>query len=107
MKVLIVSSGNSGQVAAFVYEQVESVKILGVEFEYYNLKGHGASGYLRNVRPLREKIRSFQPDLIHAHYGLSGLVSILAKGLVPLITTFHGNDINSLHPLISMRPNWN
>jgi teichuronic acid biosynthesis glycosyltransferase TuaC len=107
MKVLIVSSGNSGQVAPFVYEQVESVKNLGVEFEYYNVEGHRSLGYLKNVKPLRKKIRSFQPDLIHAHYGLSGLLSLLAKGKVPMITTFHGNDINSLHPLNSLKPNWN
>jgi len=107
MKVLIVSSGNAGHVSPFVYEQVESVKSLGVEFEYYKVVGHGACGYLKNVYALRKKIGSFQPDIVHSHYGLSGLLSLLAKGRLPLITTFHGNDINSLHPLNSMKPNWN
>jgi len=107
MKVLIVSSVNGGQISPFVYEQVESIKRLRVEFEYYNVLGKGSSGYLRNVGTLKTKIKSYQPDIIHAHYGLSGMLSLLAKGRVPLITTFHGNDINSLHPLNTLKPNWN
>lgn len=107
MKVLIVSSGNTGQVSPFVHEQVESLKILGVEFEYYNIMGRGISGYLKNVRPLREEIKSYQPDIIHAHYGLSGLLSLLVKERYSLVTTFHGNDINSMHPLNKLKPNWN
>jgi len=107
MKVLIVSSGNAGQISPFVHEQVESIKSLGVEFEYYNVLGKGISGYLNNVRPLRRRINSYQPDIIHAHYGLSGLLALLVKGRKPLITTFHGNDINILHPLNKLKPNWN
>lgn len=107
MKVLIVSSVNTGQISPFVQEQVESVKKLRIEFEYYNVRGRRISGYLKNVRPLKRKIKSYQPDLIHAHYGLSGLLALLVKGRTPLITTFHGNDINTLHPLNNYRPNWN
>lgn len=107
MKVLIVSSVNGGQVSTFVYEQVEAIKKLGVEFEYHNVLGKGISGYLRNLGPLRRKIKSFQPEIIHAHYGLSGLLSLLVKERYPLVTTFHGNDINSMHPLNKLKPNWN
>jgi teichuronic acid biosynthesis glycosyltransferase TuaC len=107
MKVLIVNSGNAGKISPFVYEQVESVKMLGVEFEYYNVLGRRISGYLKNVIPLKRKIKSSQPDIIHAHYGLSGLLSLLVKGRRPLIVTFHGNDINTLHPLNKFKPNWN
>jgi glycosyltransferase involved in cell wall biosynthesis len=38
---------------------------------------------------------------------LSGLLSLIAKGRVPLIVTFHGNDINTLHPLKNLKPNLN
>jgi teichuronic acid biosynthesis glycosyltransferase TuaC len=107
LKVLIVCSGNTGKISPFIYEQAESVKMLSVQFEYYCILGKGISGYLKNVRLLKSRIKSYQPDLIHAHYGLSGLLSVLAKGRTPLITTFHGNDINTLHPLNKLRPNWN
>ena len=105
--MLIVSSGNAGQISPFVQEQVESIKNFGVEFEYYNVVGRGFSGYLKNVRPLRRKIESYRPDIIHSHYGLSGLLSLIAKSRVPVIVTFHGNDINTLHPLNNLKPNWN
>jgi teichuronic acid biosynthesis glycosyltransferase TuaC len=107
LRVLIISSGNSGQVSPFVYEQVEAVKKSGVEFDYYNVKGRGITGYLSNLRTLRKKIKSFKPDILHAHYGLSGLLSLLGKGKHPLVTTFHGNDINTLHPSDKLKPNWN
>ena len=32
-------------------------------------------------------------DLIHAHYGLSGLLATLQK-ITPVIVTFHGSDVN-------------
>lgn len=107
MKILIVSSGNAGQVSPFVHEQVESLKKLGVAFDYFNVLGRGTSGYLSNIYPLRKKIKSCKPDIIHAHYGLSGLLSLLVKGKYPLITTFHGNDINTLYPSNNLMPNWN
>ena len=38
-------------------------------------------------------IRSKKYDLIHAHYGLSGLLATLQKK-TPVIVTFHGSDVN-------------
>jgi teichuronic acid biosynthesis glycosyltransferase TuaC len=107
MKVLIVCSGNSGSISPFVREQVESVKTLGVEFTYYTIIGKGISGYLSNVKPLKSLVKSFRPDLIHAHYGLSGLLSFISKGNTRLVTTFHGNDINPLYPQSKIKINWN
>ena len=38
-------------------------------------------------------IRAERPDIIHAHYGLCGLLANLQR-LVPVVTTYHGSDIN-------------
>lgn len=38
------------------------------------------------------------PDLIHAHYGLSGLLANLQRK-VPVVTTFHGSDIHDINDL--------
>ena len=46
-----------------------------------------------DLRELRKKIKSFKPDIIHAHYGLSGLLANLQRS-VPVVTTYHGSDIN-------------
>ena len=107
MKVLIVSSGNSGELAPFVGEQVESLARFNILFDYYHIVGKGVFGYLRNMKALSWKINSFNPDLIHAHYGLSGFLSILTKKNIPVITTFHGNDINPIGLNSTFKPNIN
>ncbi|KWW29784.1 MAG: group 1 glycosyl transferase [bacterium P3] len=93
MRVLVVTSYNNGAVAPFIAEQVDALRRRGVICEYYLLTGTGWSGYLRNLPPLKAAIRQFRPDVIHAHYGLCGLLCTLQRQ-VPVVTTFHGSDIN-------------
>ncbi|MGA1977613.1 MAG: glycosyltransferase [Bacteroidales bacterium] len=108
MKILIVVSGNSGELTPFVKEQADSLAIgYDLKFNYFFIVGKGIRGYLKNFNKLRNKISSYRPGLIHAHYGLSGLLAVLAKKSDPVIVTFHGNDINTLHPLGRFQPNWN
>ena len=95
LKVLIVCSGNSGKVAPFITEQADALTTYcGVEHEYFIIVGKGIRGYLRNLPALRKKIREFRPDIIHAHYGLSGLLANLQRK-IPVVTTYHGSDINN------------
>lgn len=109
MKILLVHSGNAvggdSSKYTFVREQGEELRKLGCEIAYYAVVGKGMRGYLRNVKPLRKKIQEFQPDIIHAHFGLSGMVAILAaRKKVPVVITCHngetltkyGNIISSL-----------
>ena len=93
MKVLIVCSKNSGRISPFVSEQSDSLMKLGVEVEYFPIQGKGVFGYLNNYKLLQVSIKKYKPDLIHAHYGLSGLMANLQRR-VPVITTYHGSDIN-------------
>jgi len=79
----------------FVYDQVESLRTLGVEVEVLAFSAAGkASAYLQAARSLRQTIRMDKKgfDLIHAHYGLSGLVARMQVSL-PVLVTFHGNDL--------------
>ena len=97
MKVLIVCSYKpqfAEGVAPFVREQVDALRVQGCECEYYHIKGKGMVGYLREVPKLRKKIREWQPDVVHAHFGLSCLVANLATRRVPVVSTYHGSDIN-------------
>ena len=93
MKILIVCSLNSGFISPFVEEQAESLERLGVVVDYYPIRGKGVWGYLKNLYPLKKKINVYSPDLIHAHYGLTGLLASLQMK-IPVVTTFHGSDIN-------------
>ena len=94
MKVLIVANHNTGSFVPFIIEQVDALKGLGVEVDYYGVHGKGIRGYLSNRSTLKSKICEYHPDLIHAHYGLSGLLANLQR-TVPVVTTYHGSDIHS------------
>lgn len=93
MKILIVASYNKNRFAPFVVEQAEVLKQVGCEIDYFGVVGKGVKGYLIAFSSLRKKIKSFKPDVIHAHYGLSGLLANLQRS-VPVVTTYHGSDIN-------------
>lgn len=94
MKILILCSENSGKIAPFITEQADSLKQLGVEIAFFTVKAKGWKGYIKSRKFLIEKIKEYQPDLIHAHYGLSGLLANLQRR-IPVITTYHGSDINN------------
>ena len=94
MKVLIVANNKPGHFSPFVMEQVEALTKLGVVFDFFGVSGKGVLGYLSNLMPLKKKIHEFRPDLLHAHYGLSGLLANLQR-TVPVVTTFHGSDVHS------------
>lgn len=93
MRVLIVASFNQSHFAPFVIEQAEALKKLGCEIDFFGLQGKGVKGYLKNLPALKRKIIELRPDVIHAHYGLSGLLANLHRG-IPVVTTYHGSDIN-------------
>lgn len=86
---------------AFIYEQSESLKKIGVDIDIFMTEGKGIVGYLRNVKSLNHKIRSDNYDLVHAHYGICGFIAILQRRC-PVIISFIGSDINlKTHRIIS------
>lgn len=91
MKVLIVCSGNFGYIKPFVSEQVEALNQIGVQTEYYLVKGRGIKGYLMNILPLRKKIKKGKYEIVHAHYGLSGFIATL-QNIRPTVVTFHNEE---------------
>lgn len=108
MKVLIVCSANSGKIMPFITEQGDELIRQGIGVDYFPVKGKGLLGYLKNLRSLNKKIDSGNYKLVHAHYGLSGALSVLQHKL-PVIITFHngetlsfkGNLISSIASLFS------
>ena len=93
MKVLIVGNSKKGGFAPFISEQGRALQSAGVDVEYFGVTGKGLVGYLRCLPSLRRAIKQFEPDVVHAHYGLSGLLSTLQRK-VPVVVTYHGSDIN-------------
>lgn len=60
----------------------------------------------RKAGALLEIARSFEPDVIHAHFGPNGMVaSFAARALrVPLVVTFHGYDVTVLPRVQGWKP---
>lgn len=111
MRVLIVASYNKSRFAPFIVEQARALEAQGCEIRFFGLQGKGIGGYIRNLPLLKKEIKAFQPDIIHAHYGLSGLFANMQRR-IPVVTTYHGSDINDKNALrfskVSMRLSaWN
>ena len=87
----------------FVTEQGEALRDAGCEVDYFLVRGN----YLKAVKALKEKIRAFKPDIVHAHFGLSAITAEL-QSLVPVVTTFHNGEtlnwhVNFMSSLMSLR----
>ena len=96
MRVLVVCRYKEGlpdHAAPFVMEQMRALQVTGVACRQFLVKGGGVRGYLKQLGPLKEAIGAFHPDVIHAHYGLCGVLATLQHE-VPVVTTFHGSDVN-------------
>lgn len=93
MKILVIASDKGGKFAPFIEEQMTALEARGIEVLRYGITGKGILGYLSELPALRRMIRTEHPDIIHAHYGLSGLLANLQR-MVPVVTTYHGSDIN-------------
>ena len=95
MKILIVCRWHGDHAAAFIMEQVDALRSLGHEVQYVTAKKGGISGYVELYRNLKNAIREMQPDIVHAHYGICGLIANLQRR-VPVVTTYPGSDINDM-----------
>lgn len=98
MKILIICSHRyyapyTDYVAPFIYEQMQGLKNLGCEFRVCFVKGGGLKSYWQAWKNMRKMIDEYQPDIVHAHYGLCCLLANMQRN-VPVVSTYHGSDIN-------------
>ena len=83
----------------FIKEQYEYLRNnFGIETKLFVLEGENFfKKYIKPAFKLYRIIKNFQPDIIHIHYGLSGIPILLIYPLIKkqrIICTFHGTDIN-------------
>jgi glycosyltransferase involved in cell wall biosynthesis len=78
---------------AFVREQMESLRPLGVEYEVVFVNGRESRwNYLRGIFETRRRLKAERFDLVHAHFGLAGWVARFQRR-APVVVTFHGDDV--------------
>ena len=98
MKILVVARYKEHGFAPFVTEQVAALEKAGVECCFFPVRSKGITGYLKQLPGLRRVINVIKPDIVHAHYGLCGLLANLQRR-VSVVTTYHGSDINEKNVL--------
>ncbi len=78
----------------FVRDQVSDLRRVAPDWVFDVLVIDGRRGrreYLKGWLALRRRLRAGY-DLVHAHYGLTGLVAA-AQLRVPVVVTYHGSDV--------------
>ena len=97
MRVLFVIPGEArGSSMIFARRQAESLAREGVEVELFHLRSRTSPWVLgREALRFRRSVRSFDPQVIHAHFGtVSALFAAWAAPSRPLVITFRGSDLN-------------
>lgn len=92
MKILIVCSSRAKNEGYFIDEQVADLRSAGHQAEYFYILKRGLWGYFISWLPLVIRILVYKPDVVHAHYGLSGFIAVL-QPFRPVVLTVHGGDI--------------
>ncbi len=94
MKVLYVCSGQSPErISPVVAAQVRSLVAEGVEADLFAIGGKGTGAYMAAIFRLRKHLKNRAYDCIHAHYGLCGIVALLARRGNKLVVSFMGDDL--------------
>ncbi|PKP43549.1 MAG: glycosyl transferase group 1 [Bacteroidetes bacterium HGW-Bacteroidetes-12] len=94
MKVLFICSGNKKTIISpIVNSQAESLTRIGIHVDIFPVQGSGFFGYLRNLKSLRKHLRNNKYSILHAHYGMSGILASLAKGNSTLIVSLMGSEV--------------
>ncbi|HEY4816493.1 MAG TPA: glycosyltransferase [Candidatus Acidoferrum sp.] len=97
MKVLIVTAiyptADNPAFGSYVRTQAESLKKAGVDIEMLILKDrHRKLIYPKAIFQLQRRLAGSSIDLVHAHYGLVGMVA-RTQWKVPVVITYHGSDL--------------
>lgn len=94
MKVLFVSSGKvNGKPGSIVREQGNSLIKKGIQVDFFTTTKKGLLGHLLEAKRLRKALSATKYDIVHAHYGVSAIVALLARKGNRMIVSFMGDDI--------------
>lgn len=85
-----------------VRREVDRLRLLGTPVDIVT-KAPSWRGYFDQALATAKSSR--HADVVHAHYGTSGLVAAIASGRRPLVVTLHGSDI-ALGPRPRLNKYW-
>lgn len=86
---------------SFIASQVESLRALGVATDVEFIDGRRRKWeYVRALPRIRAKLTRGGYDLVHAHYGYSGVYPLLSHA-IPVVVSFLGDDVIMGHEKLS------
>ena len=102
LRVLIVAnmypSAARPSYGVFVADQVAGLRATGeVEVEVFHWDARRRP-WRYGLAALELALTKVEADVVHAHYGLSGVVALAAPRRLPLVLTVHGRDCH--HPVV-------
>ena len=104
MRILVVTNmypaAHAPHSGVFVEQQVESLRQIGLNVDvlFVDRLVEGIRTYIDLTPQVRDRIKQFRPDVIHAMYG--GVMAarvVAAADDIPSIVTFHGSDLLGEH----------
>ena len=90
--LFICSVARTGKCSPAVREQARCLKEAGLQVSFFGVEKGGFMGYLTSLFRLRRFLHKQSFQVIHAHYGLSGVLASLA-GARPLVVSLMGSDV--------------
>jgi glycosyltransferase involved in cell wall biosynthesis len=99
MRVLLVTSEwptvDLPHAVPFIVQEVKYLRKAGIDVTVFNFRGNKIPlNYCKHWLRLRNTLDFSKFDLIHAHFGQSGILALPAK--IPLVVTFHGSDLQGI-----------
>jgi glycosyltransferase involved in cell wall biosynthesis len=96
LRILVVTAmyphpGNDG-FGAFVMQQVKQIRALGHQVDVLHFPGYRSRlEYLKAAVEISRRTRRENYDVVHAHYGVTGLPALFCNG-TSLVVSLHGSD---------------
>lgn len=96
MRILFILPGEeSGYTMIFAKRQIDSLKKLGIDsLSFYLASRLNPFTLLSEYRRFRKCIKSFNPDIIHSHYGTMTAFFAGFSSMKPFVITYYGSDLN-------------
>jgi teichuronic acid biosynthesis glycosyltransferase TuaC len=96
--LLVIPGADAGHSMIFARRQAAILAKQGFSIETFDLHSRTSLPVvLQEFRRFRRVVRAFRPQVIHAHYGtVTAMFAALGAGLIPLVITYRGSDLNCL-----------
>lgn len=91
---MVLGADGTNQTNIWAKRQIDSLRAIGVEVDIYLFQDRRSfRGLFHGGRALRRKVREFEPDIVHVHYGaVQALIAVLFSNK-PVIVSFCGSDL--------------